>query len=161
MVAPPQLNQQTMRRLASFHVSAFFYLITFNEKIGRGERLPGGIIWIEGTRKTDWGNRKFRRFGDLTKGWRTRILGTAAEGHFRISIKREPQLRAVWSFGLEWNRCLRMIGFFGDHREAAPTIAALPEHEWHVMNARERYREDVPLADEEDSLFGETTTWTV
>jgi hypothetical protein len=47
-----------------------------------------------------------------------------------------------------------MIGFFGDHREAAPIIAGLPEHDWHVMDASERYREEVPLADEEDSLFG-------
>jgi hypothetical protein len=76
------------------------------------------------------------------------------------SSQGATSLGAVWSFGLEWNRCLRMMGLFGDHREAAPIIAGLPEHEWHVMNASERYREEVPLADEEDSLFGETTTGT-
>lgn len=153
MVAPPQLKEQTMQQLAAFHIHAFFYLITFDEQLGRGKGLPGGIIWMQGTRKTDWGNRTFRAFADLTKDWVARVVGNAAGGYFRIAIKREPQMKTLWSFALEWNRCLRMIGFIGNRDEAIPIISALPGDELYFINATDRYREEVPLNEDEDVLF--------
>ncbi len=152
-VAPPRLVRARVEALAWAQLHAFFYFITYNEEQGRGSGLPGGIAWFTFTQKADWGNPQFVAFASLTKDWNGRIRGIAAEGYFRIAIKRDPSGIELWSFALEWNHNYRIIGFFGDASSASERVASFQSFEWVRLDETTRLREETPLKSAEDVLF--------
>ncbi len=152
-VGPPRLVPDRVMALASAQIQAFFYFLTYDKSQGRGSFLPGGISWSAFAQRDDWGNAKLLAFASLTKNWIGRVSGNAAEHYFRIVIKRDPSGIELWSFALEWNQNLRIIGFFGDKRSAAERVAGLPSFEWRRLDGTTRVREETPLGSSEDVLF--------
>jgi hypothetical protein len=152
-VAPPQLVPERVHRLAWFHIQGFFYLITYDEAKQAGSFLPGEYGWVNDARRPDWGNPLQRSFADLTAGWNTRIEGEGADGYFKIAIRRDPSGAEIWSFALEWNRCLRSIGFFGDIDAAQRHVDGLHPLQFKRIDATRRMRLETALDESEDHLF--------
>ncbi len=63
----------------------------------------------------------------------------------------------MWSWALEWNRTYRLAGFLGDAEAIRELLADLPDLGMRVIkdtpNERLRVREEVPLAEADDTLF--------
>lgn len=152
-VAPPQLDPERVHQLAKFHLQGFFYFITYD--IGRrtGGFIPGAIGWLNEASRRDWGNSLQRGFADLTRAWPARVEGTGAAGFFKVAIRREPAGADLWSFTLEWNRALRIIGFFGDLNAAQVYVDHIPPLVWQRIDPTQRMRREVPLDPSEDQLF--------
>jgi hypothetical protein len=152
-VGLPRLVPDRVLALAEAQIHAFFYFLTYDESQGKGSSLPGGISWSMFAQKGDWGNAQFLAFASLTRDWIGRVSGTAAEHYFRIVIKRDPSEPKLWSFGLEWNRNYRVVGFFGDTKSSSERVGAFPSFEWVRIDETTRRREEIPLKPSEDVLF--------
>jgi hypothetical protein len=150
-VGPAQLSSDSVMRLAAAHISAFFFLTTYNETSRTGVFLPR-ITWWYFARRTDWGNELMTSFADATRAWLPRVQGCAAKGNFRIALKRMDSSTELWSFALEWNRTLRIIGTFGDEVESQRFEESLAFGQM-KGSPGERYREEIPLQRSEDDLF--------
>lgn len=81
-----------------------------------------------------------------------------ANGYFRIALRRAPCAAPVWSYALEWNRCLRSIGFIGDVDAARSFMPRLVPLTFTQMSAGIRGRPDVPLDPIDDHLFQHVET---
>ena len=82
-----------------------------------------------------------------------RAEGTGAAGFFKVAIRRDPAGAELWSLALEWNRAFRIIGFFGDLEAAQVYVDQIPPLSWQRIDATQRMRREVELADEDDRLF--------
>ena len=154
MVAAPQLDGKVIERLSEAHIRAFFYRVTYDQGSRRGSGLPGGrIAWMHWARCADWGNVTLLSFSQLTLPWHTRARGIGAEGYFKMAIKRQPEALPVWSFALEWNKAVRVIGFFGDHEMALQYAESLEVPSSRPLAQGWQVREEVVLPEEEDVLF--------
>lgn len=152
-VAPPQLNRERVRRLAQLHLQGFLYLITYDEARKTGGFIPGSPGWLNEASRCDWGNSLQRGFADLTLAWPARVEGTGAAGFFKVAIRRDPAGAELWSVALEWNRAFRIIGFFGDLKAAQVYVDQIPPLSWQRIDATQRMRREMELADEDDRLF--------
>lgn len=68
-------------------------------------------------------------------------------------MRRETQQSALWGFALEWNQMHRVVGYFGDLERAQGYFDALPPLKWRALKPDNRYRQEIALAPEEDTLF--------
>lgn len=153
MVAPPQLDPERARRLAHLHLQGFFYLVTYDEERRSGGFIPGEIGWLNEASREDWGNPIQQGFAALVRDWPVRVEGAGASGFFKIAIRRDPTGAEVWSFALEWNKNLRLIGFFGDLSIAQAFVDAIPPLQWQRIDANRRMRREIPLKPDDDVLF--------
>jgi hypothetical protein len=163
-VAGPQLDQDRAFELAMFHVAGFFYRNTYDEMNRVGRPVPGVWVPMRLFRRSDWGNELLLAFQDMTSTWAPRVHGIAAGGFFKIIIRRHPEPEpALWSWALEWNKNYRLSGMFGDEDKAVSVAATLPKLKvWFAGEGsdemgrpyRDTRRVEVPLADENDRLFG-------
>lgn len=84
------------------------------------------------------------------------LLGEAADGFYEVAIRKHPTADC-WSWALEWNHNLRIVGFFGDMEAARQIVStfspietqALPCEGGHSLQVRM----EVPLPEHEDVLF--------
>ena len=154
---PPQADRLRVHRLACYQVRGFFYLITYDERTGQGRFWPGDFFPVMEVRRSDWGNARMRGFASTIRSWQPRLYGCAAGGFFKVLIRRRSDAVDLWAWALEWNRNFRIIGFFGNEVEYQRVIDTLPETEMKTLarkgKAILRFRMDVPLPPEEDSLF--------
>lgn len=154
--SPPQVEPERAFRLARFQTQGFFYWLTFDKVSGKGGFWPGGFFPVSTAVRSDWGNAIHRAFMDAVIDWEVRLLGVAAEGFFKVAIRRHPTA-ICWSWAYEWNHSLRIIGYFGDQGEAHTLATALPNIAWNTIpqggNQILRYREEIRLSDEDDNLF--------
>ncbi len=163
MVASPQFDPDRAGRLAFFHISAFFYLITFDHSERRGKAIPGSFRPIASVLRPDWGNAQMIGFQEMAASWPGRVFGVAANTFFKIVIRRSSELEPpLWSWALEWNHALRLVGFFGDGPSAETAFARLPKLKKFLIERgvdpeKGRYetwgRQEVPLANGDDHLF--------
>ncbi len=153
LIGPPRLAPERVRRLARMHLQAFFYFITYDHEKQLGGFIPGDIGHLAEVSRSDSGNPHIRGFADLTWTWDTRVCGGGANGYFRIAIRRAPIDAALWSYALEWNAALRVVGFFGDLVAAQTFVDGLPELEWKRFDETRRYREEIALDPAQDCLF--------
>jgi 5-methylcytosine-specific restriction endonuclease McrA len=151
--SPPQLNEARVHELAYMHLQGFFYLMSYNEIERRGGFLPGTVGHVAHANLPDWGNPLLCGFGALTGTWLPQLDCICANGFFKIAMKCEPTESTVWSFAIEWNKKFRLVGFFGDLDRAQFFVDSLPQLEWKQWDATSRYRRDVPLTLEDDTLF--------
>lgn len=112
LTSAPQIETERLYTLAMFHIKAFYYLLTYNDNINKGQRCVGSFMpLIEGL-KSDWGNVLFKDFMSETFKWSPRLVTITADGFFKASI-REYHSSETWSWALEWNHKYRLVGFFG------------------------------------------------
>lgn len=127
LVSGPQVDQKRVYRLAFFHVSAFFYWLTFDKARRRGGALPSTFGPIAAAAQPDWGNAHLVGFQELVSGWPYRIHAIGADGFFKVVIRRSPeQDPPLWAWALEWNKAFRVVGFFGDELASRAACERLP-----------------------------------
>ena len=151
-VGPPHVDKERVFRLACFQLMGFFYWITFDATRRRGGFWPGGFSPVMAAARSDWGNPVHRAFMDAVVQWEPRVLGTTADGFYKIAIRRFPN-EDLWSWALEWNKNLRVVGFFGDIQTAQQIASTFPKLEFRVVGEGMSMREEVPLNESEDRLF--------
>ena len=154
LISAPQLDSYVIERLCEAHLRAFFYRITYSAATAKGGCWPSGrIAWHRYARRQDWGNPTQISFAKHTLSWPTRVRGIGADGFFKIALKRHPEDKLVWSFALEWNKSVRIIGFFGDDEIARAISDSLVEPSPADLGEGWKYRQEVALPDKDDELF--------
>lgn len=105
----------------------------------------------------DWGNIRIKSFAEMTKNWEHRFICFAAEGYFKVAIKKADKSRFLWSWALEWNKNFRLSGFFGEDAEVQAAVKLLPFPKKEVSqigpNEFVAVVMDAPLKEEDDFLF--------
>ncbi len=152
LVTNPQINEERSNALALMHLMAFFYLLTYEEDKQIGHFWPGSFFCLKSSIRSDWGNEISKQYKALISNWEFRFNGIAAEDNFKCNIRKNLELEC-WSWALEWNQSLRLIGFFGKDESINEIVAGikLPEPDI-VLNGGRLYREK-SLLDNEDDLF--------
>jgi len=160
----PRIPQDRAFLLAHFQMTAFFYWITYQAESKRGCFWPGGFAPIALVRRRDWGNDQIVGFHELISKWPYRLHTICADAYFKALIRRSPREGPpLWAWALEWNRSHRVIGFFGDSTAAQVAFDELPALKKKIIERGvhpekgpfvTRYREEVPLAEGRDYLFG-------
>jgi hypothetical protein len=152
-VSPPQLIEKRVHELAQMHLQGFFYLMSYDKTGRRGGFLPGTVGFVANANRPDWGNPLLRGFAEKTASWPQQLDCICASGFFKIAMRRETEDSPVWSFAIEWNTAHRIVGFFGDLDRAQVHVDALPELQWKRWDATSRYRMEIPIEPENDTLF--------
>ena len=142
--------------LAGMQLSAFLYWISYDSHTERGSFWPGEGVAIDIARRSDWGNSLQCSFMNAVRSWEHRVHAVTADGYFKIAIRRHPSA-VCWSWALEWNHSLRLIGAFGDSSAIQQFSSVLEPLIAHVVNhgngSLTRIRTEVPLSEEGDILF--------
>lgn len=156
MGAPPQLAPERVAALARLHLVALFYWITYDSSKRTGGFWLGEGVVANFAPKRDWGNSIQRSFADLTQTWEHRIHAIAAEGYFKVSLRRHPS-SACWAWALEWNHNIRVVGFVGNNDALQDSTNRLQDPERQLLRTGEgavlTLRQDVALDDGDDRLF--------
>jgi hypothetical protein len=155
LVAPPQADSARVFALARLQTAAFFYWLTYGPDAHDGKWWPGKFMPLCQSFRGDWGNVVQVAFMEMVNAWEPRAVIVTARGFFKIAIRRNPEA-TCWSWALEWNENLRLIGFFGDPAPAQALLENLPEAETRVLSqpsGHMTYRLEEPLADTADFLF--------
>ena len=154
---PPQVDQDRIFQLAQAQLMGFFYLLTFKEDDKRGHFWPGNFHPIMASSRNDWGNAVLRAFSNYIVDWEPRIFASNADGFYKIVIRKYPD-NICWSWALEWNHSMRVVGFFGDTVTILDIMEDLPKLKMQEIsdgpNATIRFRRETPLAEnDDDKLF--------
>lgn len=154
--APAQLNDERCFELARYHLMAFFYLISFDDKTMKGHFWPEGFYPTFQAPYSDWGNIQQLQFMNSISEWQPKFLGITANGFFKIIIRKHPSV-SCWAWALEWNKSYRLVGFFGCQRTAQELVNKIPNIQWHCLNNKhgmtQYYRAEEELSDIDDILF--------
>jgi len=153
---PPQTDQQRVFDLARLQVMGFFYWITFNKETKRGHFWRSGFYPVLEANRPDWGNPVHCAFADAVVEWEPRVLAFNADGFYKIALRKHPSA-TCWSWALEWNHAMRVIGFFGDKDAMQAVAAGFPRLKADTVsqgpNRALAYRIETPLPEGEDKLF--------
>ncbi|MFD1983312.1 HNH endonuclease [Mesorhizobium newzealandense] len=154
--SPPQIDDNRAFELARMHLMAFFYMQTYNRESRRGLYWPHGYHPVMTANRSDWGNGLMAGFMRAVEHWDCRALAISAEGFFKLITRKHPSAE-TWAWALEWNHNRRLIGFFGEREPAQAIVDRLPRLRKHTVyqapNESLSYRTDVPLNEEDDTLF--------
>lgn len=154
--APPQADISRVFELSRLHLMAFFYWITYNRSTKKGGYWLGGYFPVLEAIRSDWGNPVHRAFMASVIDWEPRVLATGADGYFKVAIRRHPN-EICWSWALEWNNNFRIVGFLGERAVAEALVRSLPPLAVATVAQWDkgwlRYRTEVPLPEDEDTLF--------
>jgi hypothetical protein len=155
--APAQIQTERIRALAWFHVQAFAFFTSYDASARRGNFLHEKFDLLAHVSQADWGNVKLRWFTEMTARWFPLLRADAADAYFKIVVRRRSKGERLWSWALEWNRTMRVVGFYGDDELVKSLIAQTPEVSASFVHQQEGEtiigRENVRLADEDDLLF--------
>ncbi|RIL06415.1 MAG: hypothetical protein DCC71_06810 [Proteobacteria bacterium] len=154
---PPQPDPDRVFELARMHAQALFYRVTYDASTRRGGFFLGDVYTISYCLRGDWGNAMHRAFMHGVSGWEPRCVAIAADRFFKAVIRRHPEA-TCWSWAVEWNHNLRVIGFAGDRAPIDAIFAASPPAESRIVGRGAdgsilRLRVEVPLEAHEDVLF--------
>jgi hypothetical protein len=156
MQAPPQMEDRRAFELARLHMSAFFYMITYDESQRLGKFWEGYFSPIACKHKGDWGNITKKAFMNYVVEWDDRFIGVTAGGFFKVILKRHPT-ENCFAWSLEWNQSHRVYGFFGDRTLAENIFGNFPEVKRDILPVKkdEYYALslDVVLLEEDDTMF--------
>jgi hypothetical protein len=153
---PPQADRRRIFELARLQLVGFFYWITFRKHESRGYWWPGGFYPVLEANLSDWGNPVHCAFANAVVDWEPRVLAFTADGFYKIALRRHPSADC-WSWALEWNHAMRVIGFCGDKDAAQAVAAGFPKLKAETVsqgpNGTLAYRTETPLPESEDKLF--------
>ncbi len=156
LIAPPQIESSRIYELSRMQLMAFFYWITYNRETKRGGFWIGSFFPVLEAPNSDWGNPVHKHFMDTVFNWEPRVLSIGALGFFKVMIRRHP-LAVCWSWALEWNNKLRVVGFFGENEPTQKVLHTFPSLETVTMaqgpNKYAGYRSEKHLDEKDDCLF--------
>lgn len=158
-VAPPQADHERLHRLAELHFTAFFFLSTYSQELRRGGFSIGPFFRIAAIARSNWGTARAQWFMDLTRDWVLRSHGIAADGFFKIVIRKCPTAQ-LWSYAVEWNHTMRVLEFSGEQAamnellRQSPCFEQPPERSWtDGANNTIGIALETPIDPEHDFLF--------
>ncbi|WP_374595242.1 HNH endonuclease [Sphingosinicella sp.] len=155
--APAQADDRRMFELARLQLVGFFSMLTYDEAAKRGYFWTGQYAPVVVARQEDWGNPRLLWIDAVSRDWEYRLHAIAADGFYRVWIRRHLGEPAVWAWAIEWNRNFRLAGFFGDPEAIAALLGDLPKLDIHTIHEGPdrwlRMRTEQPLADDDDVLF--------
>ncbi|MER8492214.1 HNH endonuclease [Mesorhizobium australicum] len=153
---PPQIDDDRAFELARLQLMAFFYMQTYNSETRRGGYWLHSYHPVMTVHRGDWGNPLMVGFMWAIENWGCRLLAVSADGFFKLITRRHPSAE-TWAWALAWNHNRRLIGFFGELAPAQTVYDSLPKlvarTVYQAPNESLSYRTEVPLKDDEDSLF--------
>ncbi len=153
---PPQIEESRAFELARMQVLGFFYFLTYKQNERTGHYWRGKFFALNAAIRADWGNDIQRHFMNLVATWDYRLITAIANESFKASIRKHPEGDA-WSWALEWNESLRLIGFFGDEAICQDLANSTPKLQTRLLaedvSSWFRYRIDTPLDTSKDVLF--------
>lgn len=88
LIAPPQIDFERVMQLAHCHVTAFFFMQTYDAKSCRGGFHLGDFCPLMDADKADWGNDIMKWFMQETKEWDVRLHAVTAQEYFKISFRK-------------------------------------------------------------------------
>ncbi len=155
--APAQADDRRMFELARLQLVGFFSMLTYDEAAKRGYFWTGQYAPVVVARQEDWGNPRLLWIDAVSRDWEYRLHAIAADGFYKVWIRRRLGEPAVWAWAIEWNRNFRLAGFFGDPEAIAALLGDLPKLDIHTLHEGPdrwlRMRTEQPLADDDDVLF--------
>lgn len=155
--SPAQIEEARLYQLAHYHFRGFFYWITYQHETNRGGFVQGGFFPLAAIRRADWGAPRIRWFMDLVRDWELRVHAIGADTFFKLLIRRHPEGVAVWSWAVEWNHSIRVVGFAGDEDVIRALLSIAPNQPMELLhetgNELVRMRTEVALPDDQDDLF--------
>ena len=94
---------------------------------------------------------------ELTTIWDPKVIMNGDEAFFRFVSRRKGTVD-LWSWAVEWNRTMRVIGFYGELTLVKETVELLLQHKWQMLRSKpdgsySRQREEIALPEGEDTLF--------
>lgn len=126
LIAPPQHIPERLYALARYQVIGFFYFLTFDKSRQRGKFPSGSFYILDEALRSNWGNDAHLSFMRKVLSWDHRLIAPGlANGFFRVAIRRRIDANC-FSWALEWNKNLRIIGFFGDESVTKPEFDSIP-----------------------------------
>lgn len=150
---PAQLDRDRIFELARLQVAAFFFWITYKPDRKRGYWWPGGFYPVLEASRGDWGNPVHQAFSEAVVDWEPRVMACNADGFFKLALRKHPDADC-WSWALEWNHALRVIGFCGNEQAARDVAKRFPKLQGHLISQGENvtigYRTETPLPDDAD-----------
>jgi hypothetical protein len=138
-------------------LSAFFYWITFDSARKIGGFWLGDFFPIVFSHRGDWGNPVQRGFMSSVVEWEPRVMASTADGFFKIALRRHPTA-VCWSWALEWNENIRVVGFLGEQDAVEGVVRGFPtaaQITIPLQDGRLEVREQSTLGADDDCLF----TW--
>lgn len=157
-VSPPQFEIARGFELARMHLAAFFYMLCYDRQAKQGGWWPHGFHPFECYSWQDWGNSVLDGFTLAVQGWDCRLYVLTADAFFKAVIRRHPSAEC-WAWALEWNRSVRLVGFFGSREPAKTIVDSIPEHDMHTLQGDVtggiRYRIETAIAPDRDTLFAD------
>ena len=157
LAAPPQVDAERVFELARLQLVGFFYWLTFEKNRKCGYWWLGEFYPVVYANYSDWGSAVLRAFGDSVVNWGPCLRVVTADEFYKIVLRKHAKDNC-WSWALEWNHALRVVGFFGDLQTAKNVEDEFPKLSWCVIPARPdahtRFRPEIPLSEaEDDKLF--------
>lgn len=155
-IAPPQLDESRGAIVACNQIQALFALITSRDPTSAsGTRLLSATQWkpLGAFAHGDWGNRQLSTVTQRVSDWPLLAGIVAANGYFKVVIRRRDEADGEWFWALEWNKSLRVVGAIFAADRNPPIFDDLPEHEWKRVSPTRRIRTEMPLPPEADALF--------
>src|SRR5205823_6097263 len=156
-VSPAQADDTRLFELARLQLVGFFYLMTYDEEKQHGLHWPGVFAPFVVARKPDWGNPLLAWLDRSTLAWDDCLHAVAAEGFYKLWVRRHVTDAPIWAWVIEWNQGFRLGGFFGDEARIRATLANAPTLDWTTVHdapeRRLRMRREIPLSDDHDKLF--------
>jgi len=128
---------------------------SFNKVERTGSSLPGAIAPFNIAATPDWGNIYQINFAEEIRDWEHRLSLDTAGGYFRARIQKKAN-QPCWGWALEWNKWLRLIGFFGEETSVRMVtkelVEALPKDQRPILGGY-KIQLEVPLESNKDTLF--------
>lgn len=161
---PPQaLGSEA--ELARFHIQGFYFLIANMDSASQTESrastenclyLQRGYVHpLFVLRRSDWGNEAATELAARTAGWETCLKLTTARGYFKATKRRDPTRdKSPVFWALEWNRNIRVLGLIREPDNPDVIEQGLPKLQYVELGEALRSRQEVPLSENEDTLFG-------
>lgn len=155
-ISPPQLSRKRVQALAQYHIQGFVYLLQTKYgglRLVENEGSTPGFMLVNHALLQDWGNTLQISFRDRISSWpNTRLIARVADGYFKCLIRESPDEPCV-AWALEWNKSLRVIGYVGEGKCVHSEWNKLDAPHFRSVNPTLRYREEVRITEEEDTLF--------
>lgn len=157
LVAPPQLDAESVALLACNQVQALFALCTSPDHRDPSSMrlLPASQWQLFGDYPSrDWGNPQLVEISARVAAWPYRAKIWTANGYFRAVLRANDT--GPWFWALEWNKSLRVYGAIANAEDPLPVFANLPELEWVNLAPDIRSRVETPESEGVDGLFSES-----
>lgn len=155
-VAPPQIDEMRAFELARLHLTALFFMQTYNSETFEGGWWLHGFHPIRMLRCEDWGNPIIRSFMASIREWDCRLIVITACGFFKAMTRRHPSADC-WAWAVEWNQSHRLFGFFGEREPAQQIVNGFSTAHIHTIfeypDHSSRFSKETRLSDADDTLF--------